>query len=485
MTLDPTTPVASTGPTASSGAYAPAGPPALTGPPASTGPVASLHPDCPDWRRLGPTGGDAALRAHAAGVETDVQDREEGWSRGFNRRRLLKGGLGVGVLTLGSQLVSTRVSYAAGYEPTSPLVVVFLRGGADGLSLLVPVEDPNLLAKRPGIAVRGSALIPLDRGFALHPGFASLRPLVNAGKVAAIPAVSTPDLSRSHFQAMDCLERGGAEGSPSQPGWLDRVLAQAGTGTTFRSVAVGSTMPRALSGAQPSLAMRGLKYLSLVGAEQLAPPSQRALTTLYTGLDHPLATQSLLALGASAQAKALSATETAQGTRGYPAGDFAAALRTVATLIREDAGVRVACVEVGGWDTHTGMGTAASGDMTNNVVALSDALAAFAADLGSHLDRTTVVTMTEFGRRVEQNASGGTDHGHGAVALALGGGVQGGVKGRWSGLADGVLDQGDVPGLNDYRDVLSELVMKRVGLSPGQLQSVFPGWRPTSLGVMA
>ena len=134
---------------------------------------------------------------------------------------------------------------------------------------------------------------------------------------------------------------------------------------------------------------------------------------------------------------------------------------------------------------HTGIGTVDGGDMVSNVGQLAAALAAFTTDLGPLLDTTTIVTMSEFGRRVQANASGGADHGHGGVSLVIGGGVTGGVKGRWLGLSPAVLDQGDVPGTNDYRDVLGEVVARRLGLSDGQLGVVFPGWSRTRLGVMA
>jgi uncharacterized protein (DUF1501 family) len=154
-------------------------------------------------------------------------------------------------------------------------------------------------------------------------------------------------------------------------------------------------------------------------------------------------------------------------------------------LIKGGAGVRVACIDVGGWDTHTGMGTVDSGDMKQHLGDLASALAAFTADLGSDLlDDTTVVTMSEFGRRVEENASGGTDHGHGGAVLVVGGGVRAGVHGTWKGLAHRTT-LGDVPGWNDYRDVLTEVVSKRLSLSAGKLKTVFPGWRPSAVGVMA
>ena len=209
------------------------------------------------------------------------------------------------------------------------------------------------------------------------------------------------------------------------------------------------------------------------------------MTTLYTGLDHPLGVQGLDALQASAQAQSYAKEQKPAKERGYPDGDFGAALSTLAQLIKSEGRRTVATVDLGGWDMHTDLGTVDGGDMTNSLKTVATALAAFTADLGPELDNTTLVTMSEFGRRVGQNANSGVDHGHGGVALVLGGGVKGGVHGRWEGLSDKVLDQGDVPGTNDYRTLLSEIVMGRLGLSEAQAEKVFPGWKPSALGVMA
>jgi uncharacterized protein (DUF1501 family) len=446
--------------------------------------LSSLHPDCPDWRQLGPTTQDSAIRAAAMANEIAAHGRDEAWSGGFNRRTFLKGGLGVGVAALGSQLVTSRVAYAEpGTATNGTLVVLFLRGGMDGLSLLVPTTDPNLITNRPGIAVRGSSLIAMDRGFALHPAMAPLRSLITAGKVAAVPAVSTPDLSRSHFQAQDCLERGSTNSLTS--GWLDRVLEVSGPGTTFRSVAVGGLLPRSLMGTSNSLAMGTVGDIALDIDPSDVEATTTALHSLYTGIDHPISMQSVLALEALATVKSINDNPAIKSTVTYPKGNLGDALASLAILIKAQAGVKVACVDVGGWDTHTGMGNVDSGDMKQHLGDLATALAAFTADLGSELDNTTIVTMSEFGRRVEQNASGGTDHGHGGAVLVIGGGVQGGVHGTWNGLGSQYLDQGDVPGLNDYRDVLSEVVTKRLDLSTGSMASVFPDWKPTALGVMA
>ena len=449
----------------------------------------TLHPDCPDWERLGPTRRDAAVRAAAVAAEVADEERTSAWAGGFNRRAFLKGGLGVGVATLGAQLVTTRVSYSAEAASTTTsngtLVVIFLRGGMDGLSMLVPVADPMLARARPTIAVRARSAMEFDakRGFGLHPALAPLAPLITAGKVAAVPAVSTPDLSRSHFQAQDCLERGSSTTLTS--GWLDRVLAASGPGTTFRSVAVGGNTPRSLIGTSNSMAMYDLDSIQLYVDPSEKSRTTRALEKLYTGVHHPIATQTRLAVGALATVDGIRKAQPAKPAVTYPEGNFADALQSLAALIKGRAGVRVACVDVGGWDTHTGMGTVDSGDMMRHLGDLAAALAAFTTDIGSAaLEKTTIVTMSEFGRRIEENASGGTDHGHGGAVLVIGGGVNGGVHGAWHGLSGHLTVEGDVPGWNDYRDVLSEVVMKRVGLSAGKIPSVFPGWKPKKVGVM-
>lgn len=450
----------------------------------------SLHPDCTDWATLGPTKRDAAVRAAAMATENDKHKRTSAWSKGFNRRTFLKAGMGVGVAALGHQLVTSRVSYAAADTLSNgTLVVIFLRGGMDGLSLLVPAEDPYLLDKRPDIVARSSAtnpLIAMGRGFGLHPSMKPLQGLISQGKVAVVPAVSTPDLTRSHFQAQDCLERGSSTSLTS--GWLDRVLEVAGAGTTFRSVSVGGTLPRSLMGTSGSLAMYNLDDLAIDVEDDELPATRDALETLYTGLGHPIEKQAELALSALDTAKAIRDARPAHPAVTYPAeSNFADALSSLAELIRAGAGVRVACIDVGGWDTHTGMGTVDDGDMKRQLDELATCLKAFTDDIAGELDSTTIVTMSEFGRRVEQNASGGTDHGHGGAVLVIGGGVSGGVKGRWDGLSDANLanDEGDVPGWNDYRDILTEVVTTRLDISTGSMSTVFPGWTPSPIGVMA
>ncbi|MGH9209979.1 MAG: DUF1501 domain-containing protein [Acidimicrobiales bacterium] len=447
--------------------------------------MASLHPDCPDWTRLGPTPAEALLRARAARNDWDREQRDQLWSRGFTRRRFLAGAGMAGVASLGAQLVTTRASFAAATQSDSgTLIVLFLRGGMDGLSVVVPADDPQLRDARPDIAVPGGALLPLDRGFGLHPALAPLHELWGRGQFTAVPAVSTPDISRSHFQAQDCLERGGASTGTTE-GWLDRVLDVLGPGTSFRSIAQGTTLPRSLAGDQSTITLRDVESFRIEGWEDVHAQTREALATLYTGLDHPLAVDVTATLEALDTVNQMTAEEYRPAAT-YPDNDLGRGLTELARLVKGDVGLRVASIDLGGWDMHTRLGTIDGGDMERTLGELGEALGAFATDLGDRLGGVTLVAMTEFGRRIEQNANAGADHGHGAVALLLGGGLAGRtIHGNWQGLAPEVRDNGDVPGLNDYRDVLGEVITARLGIGQGDLATVFPGHQPQQIGVMA
>jgi len=400
----------------------------------------------------------------------------------LTRRQVLVGAAAAaGAAAVGTGTVTTRAAFAAGSGPGT-LVVIFLRGGMDGLSVLVPGADPHLAQARPGIAVPASQLLPLARGFGLHPALAPLHDLWKKGQFTAVPATSTPDISRSHFQAQDCLERGGLAKGPTE-GWLDRALDAMRPGTTFRSVGSGATVPRSLAGDQAPLALRSLDALKLVTAPGFHDRTVGALAGLYAGLDHPLAAEAdggLASLGVVARLDAAPYQPAAP----YPPGDLGTGLAQLAHLIKGDVGMRVATIDVAGWDMHTNIGTVDGGRMKDQLTPLGQNLGAFAADLGERLADVTVVAMTEFGRRIEQNGNAGADHGHGATVLLLGGGLAGGtIHGSWPGLAPEVRDNGDVPGANDYRDVLGELVTARLGVAPGALARVFPGHPYRPLGI--
>jgi uncharacterized protein (DUF1501 family) len=430
--------------------------------------------------RHGPGAAEAAIRLHADEVAGALAAQRDKWRKGFTRRRVIAGAGAVGVAALGTQLVTTRVAFGDPATTRHTLVVVFLRGGMDGLSVVVPASDANYYKARPTIGVPAAALLPAGRGFGLHPAMAPLQPYWAAGQMAAVHAAASPDASRSHFQAQDCLERGAAS-LAVHSGWLDRVLEALGPGTTFRAISESSSLPRSLVGTQNKVVLDGIENFRLEVSDGARDRTIEALRGLYTGLNHPVAQQAEVTLQSLASARKVATTPAAAGVN-YPGGGFADGLRDIARLIKSTVGLRVAALDLGGWDMHTNLGRVDGGEMRNNLTDLCNALAAFAADLGPALDNVTVITMSEFGRRVEENGNAGTDHGHGGVMLLLGGGLNGSrVHGNWPGLAPGALDQGDVAGANDYRDVLAEALVGRMGLA--DVGPIFPDHAYKKLGV--
>ncbi|MDT5026851.1 MAG: hypothetical protein QOE61_3277 [Micromonosporaceae bacterium] len=433
-----------------------------------------------DVRRHGPNLTEAAIRLGAEQVTTDLAAAKERWSKGFTRRRIIAGAGAVGVAALGSQLVTTRYAFADPASNTRTLIVVFLRGGMDGLSVIVPANDADLRKARPKISVPTEALLPGDFRFGLHPMLAPLLPFWTAGKMAAVHAVSSPDASRSHFQAQECYERGTASTS-THTGWLDRTLTQMGPGTTFRAIAEGDSTPRSLIGVEQKLVLDGIQSFALNGTNGVRDKTMAALQSLYTGFDHPAANFAMTTVKALNSARKL-AEAPYQSTAPYPGGGFADRLKDVARLVKAKVGLRVATIDLGGWDMHTNLGNINGGEMRGHLDEVGKALAAFATDLGPQLDDVSLITMTEFGRRVQENGNAGLDHGHGSLMMLLGGGLNGGkVHGKWPGLAPAALDNGDLAGANDYRDVVGEILQRCFGA--GDVKKVFPDHDYTRLGV--
>jgi uncharacterized protein (DUF1501 family) len=408
---------------------------------------------------------DMAVRRAAARVSCELQAQDDAWgTSGWTRRRFLAGLGMAGVAALGSQLVTTRAAYATtptGTERT--LIVIFLRGAADGLRIVVPNSAAlgldYLRSVRADLVPGDAGLVPLVDGWALN---SRLKPLYDelwsTGELAFVPAVSTPGVSRSHFQAQQFLERGGSD--TASTGWLDRVLTGLGPGTTFRAVSEGDATPMSLAGTEPSITLTSIDDFKFPGWDDIRPASQAAVLKLYRDVGGTLGEDvpnTIAALGTAAQIRAA-----ASGTADYPGGDFGRALRDLAGILRAEVGLQVATVDVGGWDTHTDE----QNDLDNHLGGAAAALQTFLADLGpTRRQRVTVAVLTEFGRRVEMNDSGGTDHGHGSLIWLLGGGLlNSGVLGKWDPLSEATLDEGDVAGLNNPFDVLGELVQKRLGV---------------------
>ncbi len=426
---------------------------------------------------------DQAVTAYAGDVQRSLDRQDEVWSRGFTRRRMLAGVGAVCVAGVASQFVSTRLSFGAPADAgINTLVAVFFRGGIDGLSVVVPANEAAYNNARPGIAIPAGRLIQINQQFGMHPALAPLQPFLQSGQLGFVHAAGAPDASRSHFEAEETVERG-VSNVGTHTGWLTRGLEAIGPGTTFRAIHEGSSLPRSLAGEPSALTLRGIDSFDLRGFDGVRDKTVTALGSLYTGLDSPYAAQVLTTLDGLQAAQAIAAVpyEPANGAV-YPDSGFANALMDIARLIKANAGLRVATVNIGGWDMHTNMGNVDNGDMTNSLGSVGETLGAFATDLGSQLDDVTVVTMSEFGRRLSQNDNGGTDHGAGNAMLLLGGGVVGGqVHGVWPGLEGDALDQGDLAVANDFRNVFGELLQKRMGV--GALDGVFPDLAYAPLGV--
>lgn len=425
---------------------------------------------------------------------------EGDWTSAVSRRAVMGGALAaVWWAARGTALADVSLGDAA--EPGGDLlVVVFLRGGADGMNMVAPVGADAYHRARPTLALaaagdraapKGDRVLDLDGFFGLNPAMASLLPLYREGRLGFVHACGSGDHTRSHFEAMAAMERGNENirgGIAS--GWLARHLeARPHRGASpLRAVAFSSVMPDSLRGATSAMALESLAdfRLQLPGdTDQRGARLRKTLARLYgEQLRDPIVDAGVETLRLLDTLNRLDpAHYRPESGAAYPDSDLGRGLRQVAFLAKADVGLEVAFLDRGGWDTHVAQGSS-TGYMALGLTDLSDSLAAFAKDLGTELDRTTVVVMTEFGRRLQENSGLGTDHGRGSVMTVLGGGTRGGrVHARWPGLEPHELDEvGDLKVTTDYRDVLAEVLSKRVGST--DLGSVFPGYTPRPVGVV-
>ena len=367
------------------------------------------------------------------------------------------------------------------------LVTIFQRGAVDGLSMVPPVAEGRYYDLRPAIAIPrpgqgDDAALALDGHFGLHPALKSLFPLWNAGALAIVHGVGSPDPTRSHFDAQDYLDSGTPGVKSTDDGWLNRTLQAEGlnSASPFRAVAFQPNLPRSLAGRAPALAMDALAEFNV-----RAGKDSNALASAFASLYADAADTALRSAAHETfdSVKLLREANLARFSPEngalYPQGSLGRRLREIAQLVKADVGLEIAATDCAGWDTHAGQG-AAQGQLANRLRELGDALAAFATDLGDRMADVCVVTMTEFGRTVKENGARGTDHGHGSVMLVLGGGVKGRrVVARWRGLDDANLYEGrDLTVTADHREVLSEVLASHMGI--GDLGPVFPGFASDS-----
>ena len=367
-----------------------------------------------------------------------------------------------------------------GRKARGVLVVLSLRGAADGMSLVVPHGDPVYYEARPRIAIPKDQLIAADAFFGMHPALAPLLPLWSSGKLGWVHASGLPAPNRSHFSAMEELEDA-APGSSTRTGWLNRLIGLPdGDGSPLQAMNIGTGVPpAALAGPAPYMNASRVEDIRLAGAKDRHDKRRKSLETMWGKQQTPLG---------DATRRAFSVVQTferinrgpEQGAPGnYPKGDLGKAFANAARIVRGDVGVEVITIDYGKWDMHSGLGDLKWGQMLENATEMSQAIAAFFADLGALGDQVTLVALSEFGRRVQENINMGLDHGYGNVMMVAGAGVKGGYYAKWPGLTN-ELDS-DLLVTTDYRSVLSEVVAGRFGVSTA---SVFPGFVREPVGVM-
>jgi uncharacterized protein (DUF1501 family) len=380
-----------------------------------------------------------------------------------------------------------RTAFAAGASGRpKQLIAIFQRGAVDGLSVVIPFGETEYYRARPSIAIGRpgageTGAIDLDGFFGLHPRLQPLKPLWDARQLAIVHACGSPDSTRSHFDAQDYMESATPGVKRTSDGWLNRYLQArrapaAEPATPFRAVALTSQLPRMLQGSAPALAMSQLGRFGIQGGRAGTTASESFEAAYAAAADQVLHGAGRDAFSAIRMLKTAdpSKYQPANGVA-YPRSPFGQALLQIAQLTKANVGLEVAFADVGGWDTHANQG-AGQGQLANRLDDFARAIAALVADLGDRMEDTVVLTMSEFGRAVKQNGSGGTDHGHGNAMMVIGGGVRGGhVYGRWPGLAiDRRYDGRDLAVTTDFRDVFGEIVTRHMGVADAR--PVFPGY---------
>ena len=398
----------------------------------------------------------------------------------ITRRVFLRNGalavVGTGVLPS----FLARAAYGA-VEPGvsgKRLVVIFQRGAADGLNIVVPHGEPAYYAMRPSINIPRNSVIDLDGFFGLHPAMASFRPLWEQKHLAIVHAAGSPDPTRSHFDAQDFMESGTPGLKATEDGWLNRALRELPADhNAFRAIAMGPSLPRILSGSEPALAVNRINEFGVGGRNPNATPIANTFEAMYEqsvdSVLHGTGQETFEAV------KMLKSADPAKYTPApgvdYPQGRFGDSLKQLAQLIKANLGVQIAFADIGGWDHHVNEGNT-QGQIANVLREFSQSLAAFWTDLGDLGEDTVVVTMSEFGRTARENGNRGTDHGHANVMFVMGGPVKGGkVYGRWPGLDQSQLYEGrDLALTTDFRRALGEAVYRHLGNQA--LDQVFPGF---------
>lgn len=418
-------------------------------------------------------------------------------NKNYTRREWLRRSSAIGAISTAHLLLPRwmpRLAFSPRHQAPrgDVLLCIFLRGGADAMNMIVPHGEDAYYAARPNLAIprpddNSSTLktIDLDGFFGLHPALASLQPIFANGQLKAIHATGSPDPTRSHFEAMSYMEIGTPGEKTMTSGWIGRHLStlDTGNGSPVRAVGWGTAAQQALSGPISPVVLQSIADYHLGGRVDVAMQMMASLTSLYS--------QDTEAIAATAQAT-IDALDLVgkidinqyipQNGATYAEDGFSFGLKQTAALIRADVGLEVACLDLGGWDTHAQQGSV-EGEQAALLSILANGLAAFHQDMGQDMANVTVVVMSEFGRRLQENADIGTDHGHGGAMMVMNGSfaVSAPVIANWPGLAEENLVRGDLAITTDYRTVLSEILTKR--LNNPLTNEVFPNFTANNVGL--
>ena len=398
----------------------------------------------------------------------------------ISRRVFLKNG-SFALVSLGfAPSFLARTAFAAAPARRSKqLIAIFQRGAVDGLSVVVPFGENDYYRARPSIAIArpntgDTAALDLDGFFGFNPRLQPLKPFWDRRDLAIVHACGSPDSTRSHFDAQDYMETATPGMKGTGDGWLNRYLQahHVEPESSFRAVALTSQLPRVLQGSAPALAMNqiaqfGLRAENMNASFEAQYQAAADLVLNGTGRD---------AFAAMKMLKGADPTKyEADNGADYPRSPFGQALRQIAQLIKAGVGLEVAFADLGGWDTHVNQGSA-QGQLAARLDDFARSIAALVTDLGDRMADTVVLTMSEFGRAVNENGNRGTDHGHGNAMMIIGGGVRGGrVYGQWPGLAAEKRYEGrDLAVTTDFRDVFGEIVVRHMGVADPK--PIFPGY---------
>ncbi|HYD54373.1 MAG TPA: DUF1501 domain-containing protein [Gemmatimonadaceae bacterium] len=415
----------------------------------------------------------------------------------LSRRQFVTGAAGAAFALTGFPDWLPKVVLAQNYASNRDVIVsVFLRGGADGLSLCVPFGDANYYAGRPTIAIprpdssSANRATALDDFFGLPPAMTGLVPAYRAGHLLVAHATGQTNSSRSHFDAQRYMEVGKAADPTIFTGWLGRHLASVPplrTDAPLRALGFSAGIQKTLVGAPKTLPIPDPANFNLGGSSATRDARAAFLRADYADDVDVVRAAALDAVNTVSllQLVNVNAYRPANGAT-YPNSAFGRALRSTAALIKADVGIEAAQIDVGGWDTHS-LQNPINGSMFRTMQDLSNALGAFWADVmsaGGAVGNVVVIAMSEFGRNARENGAQGTDHGRGSAMFAMGPGINGGrvLVNGWPGLAREQLEIGqDLKVTLDYRDVLAEIVRTRLGNT--QVGYVFPDFTPTPRGV--